>query len=49
LNKLGARHSSSGRVEKSAWGEIFGDEVTATAIDRLVQHAEILSLNLLRF
>ncbi len=30
----------------SAWGEIFGDEVTATAmIDRLVHHAEILSLN----
>src|SRR4029453_5952033 len=29
----------------SAWGEIFGDEVTATAmIDRLVPHPEILSL-----
>jgi len=29
----------------SAWGEIFGDEVTAAAmIDRLVQHAEILAL-----
>ena len=29
----------------SAWGEIFGDEVTATAmIDRLIHHAEILSL-----
>jgi hypothetical protein len=29
----------------SAWGEIFGDEVTAVAtIDRLVRHAEILSL-----
>jgi IstB-like ATP binding protein len=29
----------------SAWGETFGDEVTATAmIDRLVHHAEILSL-----
>jgi DNA replication protein DnaC len=29
----------------SAWGEIFGDEVVATAmIDRLVHHAEILSL-----
>jgi DNA replication protein DnaC len=28
----------------SAWGEIFGDEVVATAmIDRLVHHAEILS------
>jgi DNA replication protein DnaC len=28
-----------------AWGEIFGDEVTATAmIDRVVHHAEILSL-----
>jgi hypothetical protein len=28
-----------------AWGEIFGDEVTAVAmIDRLVHHAEILSL-----
>ena len=29
----------------SAWGEVFGDEVVATAmIDRLVHHAEILSL-----
>ena len=29
----------------SAWGEIFGDEVAAVAmIDRLVHHAEILSL-----
>jgi hypothetical protein len=29
----------------SAWGEIFGDEVTAAAmIDRLVHHAEILVL-----
>ena len=29
----------------SAWGEIFGDEVVAAAmIDRLVHHAEILSL-----
>jgi DNA replication protein DnaC len=29
----------------SGWGEIFGDEVTATAmIDRLVHHADILSL-----
>ena len=29
----------------SAWGEIFGDEVTAVAmIDRLVHHAEILGL-----
>jgi DNA replication protein DnaC len=29
----------------SAWGEIFGDEMTAVAmIDRLVHHAEILSL-----
>ncbi len=29
----------------SAWGEIFGDEVTATAmIDRLVHHAEIIPL-----
>ena len=29
----------------SAWGEIFGDEVTATAmVDRLVHHAEILAL-----
>ena len=28
-----------------AWGEIFGDEVTAAAlIDRLVHHAEILAL-----
>jgi hypothetical protein len=30
---------------RSAWGEIFGDEVTAAAmIDRLVHHAEILAL-----
>ena len=29
----------------SGWGEIFGDEVVAVAmIDRLVHHAEILSL-----
>jgi len=29
----------------SSWGEIFGDDVVATAmIDRLVHHAEILSL-----
>ena len=29
----------------SAWGEIFGDDVAAAAmIDRLVHHAEILSL-----
>jgi len=29
----------------STWGEIFGDEVVAAAmIDRLVHHAEILSL-----
>jgi hypothetical protein len=29
----------------SAWGEIFGDEITAAAmIDRLVHHAEILTL-----
>ena len=28
----------------SAWGEIFGDDVVATAmIDRLVHHAEILA------
>jgi hypothetical protein len=30
----------------SAWGDIFGDEITAAAmIDRLVHHAEILALN----
>jgi DNA replication protein DnaC len=29
----------------SAWGEVFGDDVVATAmIDRLIHHAEILSL-----
>jgi len=29
----------------SAWGEIFGDEIVAVAmIDRLIDHAEILSL-----
>jgi len=29
-----------------SWGEIFGDEITATAamVDRLVHHAEIISL-----
>jgi DNA replication protein DnaC len=31
----------------SAWGEIFGDDMAATAmIDRLIHHAEILSLQL---
>ncbi len=29
----------------SAWGEIFGDDLAATAmVDRLIHHAEILSL-----
>ncbi len=29
----------------SAWGEIFGDQVVAAAmIDRLIHHAEIVSL-----
>jgi DNA replication protein DnaC len=29
----------------SAWGEIFGDDAVATAmIDRLIHHAEILSM-----
>ena len=29
----------------SKWGEIFGDDIVATAmIDRLIHHAEILSL-----
>jgi DNA replication protein DnaC len=29
----------------SAWGEIFGDEVVAAAmVDRLVHHAEVISL-----
>ena len=49
-------HLVSGRYERaslivtsnkpfSAWGEVFGDDVVATAmIDRLVHHAEILSL-----
>ena len=37
--------ANSANTSFSAWGEIFGDEVTATAlIDRLVHHAEILSL-----
>ena len=28
----------------SKWGEIFGDDIVATAmIDRLIHHAEILS------
>jgi DNA replication protein DnaC len=30
----------------SRWGEIFGDDATAAAmIDRLVHHAELISLN----
>jgi hypothetical protein len=30
----------------SAWAEIFGDDVAATAVvDRLIHHAEIFSLN----
>ena len=49
-------HLVSGRYERaslivtsnkpfSAWGEVFGDDVVATAmVDRLVHHAEILSL-----
>jgi DNA replication protein DnaC len=29
----------------SGWGEIFGDDMAATAmVDRLIHHAEILSL-----
>ena len=29
----------------TAWGEIFGDEVTAVAmVDRLVHHAEVILL-----
>ena len=29
----------------SAWGEIFGDDIVAAAmIDRLVHHAEVISL-----
>jgi len=29
----------------SAWGEIFGDPVVATAmVDRLIHHADIISL-----
>ena len=26
------------------WGEVFGDEVVAAMIDRLVHHAEVISL-----
>ena len=26
------------------WGEVFGDEVVAAAIDRLVHHAEVIAL-----
>lgn len=49
-------HLVSGRYERaslivtsnkpfSAWGEVFGDDVVATAmVDRLIHHAEILSL-----
>jgi hypothetical protein len=44
-----AARSSSGTPPPnkpfSAWGEVFGDEVVATVmVDRLVHHAEILSL-----
>ena len=32
-------------TSSGSWGEIFGDEITAAAmVDRLVHHAEILSL-----
>ena len=34
-----------GGSARSAWGEIFGDDMAATAmIDRLIHHSEILSL-----
>ena len=34
----------------AAWGEIFGDDIVATAmIDRLVHHAEILSSKATRY
>ena len=26
------------------WGEVFGDDVAAVMIDRLVQHAEVIAL-----
>jgi DNA replication protein DnaC len=47
---VGARYERASLIVTSnkpfsAWGEIFGDEVVAAAmIDRLVHHAEILSL-----
>jgi DNA replication protein DnaC len=47
---VSARHERASLIVTSnkpfsAWGEIFGDEVTAVAmIDRLVHPAEILSL-----
>jgi DNA replication protein DnaC len=47
---VSARYERASRTVTSnkafaAWGEIFGDEVTATAmVDRLVHHAEVLSL-----
>ena len=32
-------------TSSGSWGEIFGDEITAAAmVDRLVHHAEILTL-----
>ena len=41
--RLDDRHQQQAVL--SAWGEIFGDDVTAAAmIDRLVHHAEILAL-----
>jgi IstB-like ATP binding protein len=43
LLALSAHHE---RVPRAvAWGEIFGDDMAATAmVDRLIHHAEILSL-----
>ena len=41
-----AARSSSPATAVQAWGEIFGDAMVAAAmIDRLVHHADILSIN----
>lgn len=43
--KGGRDHDVASPEPLSLWGEIFGDDVVAAAmIDRLVHHAEILSL-----